>query len=161
MTLQERALTSVAWFVAVVLLLYFGFLAYFMFMPFDNWLTYHSVRPLKSEFEVDEVLKFISHTDLHRDSILTFNDIVFCLNDAGEFERYDSQNTKRLHAAVDGQKFDRYTIWPFSPGVTHPAICYLESNINLHLPLNVDRSIRYDGQKEGHLFTIVPKEEPK
>ena len=159
MTLNEKALSVVAYFIAIVLVIFTGLYVYYRFMPIDHWITYHSVRPIKNEFDVNEKLRFISHTDLHKDSILTFNDIIYCLNDAGKFERYDSQNTKRLHTEVGDKRFDRYTIWPFSPGVAHDAICYLESNINLHLPLHVDRSIRYDGRLEGHLFRIAAKAE--
>jgi hypothetical protein len=157
--IKHRVFLALLWFIALSLTIYHGLLAFYSWMPTSHWLVYHGVVPIQKEYKVNETLKFRSHTDLHRNVILTFNDILFCREPiANDFERYSSQNTKRLHVAVSGKHYDRYTVWPYSPGVAFPTECYLESNINIHLPFNTTRHIRYDGLLNKNTFKIV--EEP-
>lgn len=147
-------LGRLAWVVVLNLLIFHGLLFHFYFAPFEHWMKYYSVDPIKPEFEVDQRLKFISHTDLNSSVVITFNDVLFCQDEVGDYERYSSQRTERSHTKVG---VDRYTVWPYSPGVAYPTTCCLESNITLHLPLHVDRTSVYDGCFEGKTFKIVEK----
>lgn len=142
--------------IGILILLYHAMYAFYSLVPTGHWFVYHSVVPVKKEFAINERLKFISHTDLKRPVHLTFNDILFCRDpQGGDFERYSQQNTARLHNLIGN---NRYTVWPYSPGVPFETECYLESNIKVHLPMHIERTFRYDGYLSGITFRIVDKE---
>lgn len=150
-TIRYRMYLGLLWFIALSLVGYHLFMAFFSLMPTTYWLEYHSVEPVKDVFKVNERLKFRSHTDLNNEVILSFNDILYCRDEHGALERYSEQTTRRLHTVIGN---DHYTVWPYSPGVAYPTECCLESNINLHLPLHTDRHFRYDGCFEGKFFKV-------
>lgn len=135
--------------IAGLLLISHGALAYFSFMPISTWLEYHEVRPLYEEFDVNETLKFVSTVTMHDELTLRFNDILFC-REGAEFVRYSSQNTERIHTRRGEYEV---SIWPYRPGVNYPTECFMESNIVLNLPMNVDRHLQY----VGPTFKIVDK----
>ena len=84
---RARLYLVLLWFIALSLVIYHGLLGFYTWWPVEYWLEYHSVEPLKKKFAVNEKLKFVSHTDLNHNVILTFNDILFCQNEVGDFER--------------------------------------------------------------------------
>jgi hypothetical protein len=149
---SHKALTVVAWIIALSLVITQGLFFFYTFMPISYWITYNSVTPLNEEVCVNDTIKFITSSNVYRPVGLKFNDILYCRDrDTNKYERYNEQNTSR-GLAVPG--VSRLTVWPFNPGVAYPTTCYLESTITLRLPLHVNRPFRYDGLEEGKEFKV-------
>jgi hypothetical protein len=150
---SRRALLFVAWVAALGLVFTHGSYFYYRFMPIDTWLEYHSVRPVKEEVCINDTIKFVSDTTLNTDLVMRFNDILYCKDpNTDTYERYNSQNTERLHSIRSKRVL---TVWPFNPGVSYETTCFLESNIRIEFPMNVIRTIRYSGFETGATFNVV------
>ena len=149
---SHKALTVVAWIIAIGLVFTQGLYLFYAFMPISHWIEYRSITPLNEEVCVDDTIKFVTESSVYHPVGLRFNDILYCRDrNTNEYERYNEQNTRRS-LSVPG--VNRLTVWPFNPGVAYPTTCYLESNVTLRLPLHENRSFRYDGLAEGQEFTI-------
>ena len=153
MAMVDKVRLYILWFIAIMLLLYHGAIAFFSLMPITYWFKYYEVVPRCTEIKIGEKLQFISHLDVYRVSSLSFNDILFQQDpDTKGFIRYSSQNTQRSYSAK-GE--DKYAIWPFINSPSDPGTYCLESNISVHLPLHIERTQQFDGCAAGITFEVV------
>ena len=103
--------------------------------------------------QTNETLIFVSSVSLYVSASVEFNDILFRWDaDDQSYSRYSSQNTARMYAKPGNYRITR---WPYSPGPAIPGRYCLESNIKIHLPLNVERTLRFDGCEDGISFEVI------
>ena len=147
----------VAWIIAISAVAYQATMAFYAWMPEKFWIEYNDVTPLLPVTTTNTDIIFVSDTNLKRNVILTFNDILYKYKEPeNRWIRYDSQESHRLHNIYDPDHvYNRLTQWPFKDGVELPGLYCLESNIELHLPFGIHRSFRHDGCKKGITFEVV------
>ena len=93
---KARTFLILLWFIAISLIIHYGLLTFYSFTPLTHWIEYHSVEPVRDSFGAHERLKFVSHTDLHRNVNLTFSDALFCRDSVGDLEQYSQQQTTNV-----------------------------------------------------------------
>ena len=124
--------------------------SFFRVAPITLWVEYENIRPAKLEFEIGEEMRFISNVKIRFSPHIHWNDVLMCEDPKTQiFVRIDEFESSSIKAENRLPETDVYWQWngklPKSP-----TTCYLNSQIQLHLPFGITK----DDAFNGSVFTI-------
>lgn len=119
--------------------------AYFSLMPMSHWLEYDSIKPSKVTFQGGEEITFVTKYWVHHASGFKATHNLFCNSKESKvFPFYSTQINEFAETTKSSEQKTGSFIFHESVPIP-PRTCYLESNIEIILPLGVRHDISFVG----------------
>ena len=122
---------------------------YLKSLPFEHFVTYHSIKPTKEEFKIDEHLSFVSDYEITKPVPIEWIDIVRCdFNDDGKY-RFHREYISRYNPLKPHARSEQ--CWDYPRSVSHAGECFLDSTAKIE----VADGIYLDNQTSSDPFKVV------
>lgn len=122
--------------ILAILIFYLGYFTFLFFTPRSYWYTYHDIV-VSQEYNSEEGLEFKSVFSRNRDVRWLWNDVLRCRHDDG-YQYYSNSITQaKVNGPVDNPVTSN---WRYQGDIPEEGVCYLEANISILLPFNLDKT---------------------
>lgn len=123
-------------------------------LPSSIRFEYKKIEPTKSSFTSNEQISFVSTLEIHHESHLEYNDILFCNyfdeRDANVYiANYITENIAPVSEGIYTTTRERHGELPKSSW-----LCYIRSLVCKRV-LNVNKCQLYDGLENNNTFTFI------
>ncbi len=120
--------------------------SFYRVMPAQFWLTYYDIKPTAPLFATPDQPKFQGHYKVSNRVEVEYLNILRCNKDETGFDRISQYRAEAFF--TDKGEFTESWLYDAKTSV---GVCYLETNITLELPYNIEK----DKKIIGDSFIII------